>query len=217
LKRFFHQKIKNMYIALEGIKGTGKSSIFQELHRYVQNKKIHYSFFPITAPILADRSIEVVYQKKAGLESNDHFLEHLFAARALWHQERVDTRGGVILGDRSLLTSYVTRWHKWKDPYYTIKRVDTMYKEIMRPDVVIWLEGDPVNSQLNISRRPSKATGLKDECLPRLMEAADIYSELLDEGLYRRRSGKVQVVKICANASVSDLSKEIISVIKFYK
>lgn len=205
-----------MYIAIEGIKGTGKSSILEQVHCLAGSNGLRYCFFPITAAIPCPHRLERLHHFCPYVKQDDGYLEQLYAARAHWHQQYINFSEGMVLGDRSILTSYVTRWNKWSDPYYTIRRVEAMQREIRKPDVVIWLEGKPEQSRQNILKRETKALGQNDEQLAKLTEAAAVYEELLQEKLYIRKVNKAQVIILPAASPINETATEIFSILKFY-
>ena len=202
-----------MYLAIEGIKGTGKSTILDHI---TEKEKNSVSFFPITKPVPVYNQYESLSICHPYLNSNDFFCENLFAQRAKWHQQHL-AKGKLIIGDRSLLTSYVTRWSKWGDPFYTIRRSQMFHQGIKHPDVIVWLKSKPENSIERLKQRPAKPLGTVDEKHIKLKEAADIYEELLLEKLYIKKVAKAQVILLSADESLGNLVSEVHSIIKFYK
>jgi len=203
-----------MYLALEGIKGAGKSTLLESLaFDKISNSK-DVRFFPITASMPARNPMEILFNSQPLLQANDDFMELLFLQRAIYHNPK--DKEGLIIGDRSLTTAIVTRWEKWKDPYYTIKKVKREYDKIIKPDVIIYLESPISVSIQNISQRAQKKTGIKDEKYVELCKAADVYHELLFDGLYEMVFSKTQIIKIPYSPSQSDIKTELYSIIKFY-
>ncbi len=200
-----------MYIAIEGIKGTGKSTIINRLIR--NNKRI--SVFPITKAIPVENPFEHVCKSDPKLKQNDLFCEQLYAERAKWHQKHTQ-RAEIVLGDRSILTSYVTRWKKWSDPFYTINRCEALHRGVEHPDVIIWIRADPKKTRERIKKRPAKIFGISDEQPRKLKEAAEIYEELFTDKLYEKKVSKAQIIQLVDIDSFEDLTKEIQSIINFY-
>ncbi len=201
-----------MYIAIEGIKGTGKSTIIEQINLYEVGFKYH--LFEITKPIIKDSVTNAIIKTP---DMTDPLKEQLFLYWAKQHNGKADKSAGPILGDRSILTSYVTRWNKWDDPLKTIKRVNEQYKEIRKPDVFIWLKNDPYQSEKNIANRISKHLGKEEEKIDSLTLAQAIYQELLTEGTYNKRIGKAQIITIDASQPILETQSEILNILKHYQ
>lgn len=204
-----------MYIAIEGIKGAGKSFLIKSLKKYDLQRSSGVMFFPITAPMPANNPLEMIFNRNSVLQTRDDFIEYLFLQRAFFHNAKV--QGSLIIGDRCLATSLVTRWNKWRDPIYTIKKVKKDYEKIRKPDVIIYLESPITVSLDNISKRIQKKTGIKDEKSIELCKASEVYHELLLDGLYNVHFSKAQIIKIPYTPIQNDIQKEIFSIIKYYK
>ena len=131
-----------MYIALEGLKGSGKSTILHLLRKKLEDAKIPYQDFSPTKPMLDYNWMEFLNRWCPMLKNFDMWCENLYAARAKHAANKINWTGQLILGDRSILTSYVTRWFKWGDPIHCINRVNRMQANIPGPDVVIYLSLD---------------------------------------------------------------------------
>lgn len=201
-----------MYIAIEGVKGTGKTTLMDTVGRQLT---VPLNAFSITKPIPAIHPYEAQVMKYPQLITNDLFCELLFAARAKWHQYQLEDKNNVI-GDRSILTAYVTRWNKWGDPYYTIKRTQKLHKGIKHPDVIVWLQSDVKRCAERVKLRPGKLHGIAEEHPDKIKEAAEIYEELLSGRLYCRKISRVQWLSLPADCPVADLAEELTSIIKYY-
>lgn len=202
------------YIALEGIKGTGKTTI---MHRIMKSDIAHkLTCFPITAPLPPHDQIEKLFKGKPKLQENDAFIEQLFLHRALVHHQNAIQTSRHLLGDRSILTAIVTRWEKWNDPTFTIQRVLEQYKQIQKPNVYILLENPIEKSIENIATRIAKPTGSKDEKEDILIRANEIYRTLLTEGEYSSKIGKAEIIRLDTNNDLNNISAEILEIIKHY-
>ena len=202
-----------MYLAIEGIKGSGKSTIIGEI--LGEDSRSELSSYRITASMGPHHPMEIAHEKYPWLKNNDEFLEKLFVHRAYWHMPGIKKK--IVVGDRSVLTSYVSRWSKWGDPYYTMKKVERQYKHIMKPDVLIWLQSRSERASKNIEGRIPKGIRKIDESIDRLITDRAIYEELICGNLYRRKVGKIQTVIVTNNGVIEDAKNEIKQIIKFYK
>ena len=201
-----------MYIAIEGIKGSGKSTIINEL--VADSKATQMKLFPITASMNKNHPLEKFHQINPELKSNDEFIENLFIHRAYWNQP--DKSEKMIVGDRSILTSYVSRWMKWSDPFYTIRKVEHQYKGIMKPNVLIWLETPVETATKNIRKRKQKEIRKSDEAVEKLISDKLIYEELIAGNLYKKKIENVQIIVLENNGNKDELKNEINQIIKYY-
>ena len=201
-----------MYIAIEGIKGSGKSTIINEL--VADSKATQMKLFPITASMSKNHPLEKFHQVNPELKSNDEFIENLFIHRAYWNQP--DKSEKMIVGDRSILTSYVSRWMKWSDPFCTIKKVEHQYKGIMKPNVLIWLETPVETATKNIRKRKQKEIRKSDEAEEKLIADKLIYEELIAGNLYKKKIENVQIIELANNGNEDEIKNEINQIIKYY-
>ncbi|MBI5331175.1 MAG: hypothetical protein HZB71_11250 [Betaproteobacteria bacterium] len=167
-----------LYIAIEGIKGCGKSSLFKAITRYLVSKgRPHHCLRP-TAPV-SGHVMEWVY-RTLRLEHWDGMMEHLYAFRSNWHASQVPKRSPLILGDRSILTSYATRWpgsgHHGAEQH--LDRVDRLEHRIPLPDHILFLDVDVDTALSRIAGRPHRDYGLRDEAPSRLAACINAYRQL---------------------------------------
>jgi thymidylate kinase len=202
-----------MYIAIEGIKGSGKSTIINEIKSEIEQSD--FTIYPITASMKTNHPLERVHQITPSLKNNDEFLEKLFIYRAYWHHPKHTHK--MILGDRSILTSYVSRWTKWSDPYYTIQKVERQYKGIIKPNVLIWLETKTDYAVLNIKKRKQKDIRVSDETANRLLADKEVYEELIFDRLYMKKIKNTQIIIVPNNNNKEEVKKEISQIIKYYQ
>ena len=158
--------------------------------------------------------MERYHQLNPGLKNNDEFIEQLFIHRAYWNQPSKSEN--IIVGDRSILTSYVSRWMKWSDPFYTIKKVEDQYQGIMKPKVLVWLETPVERATENIQKRKQKEIRKKDESKEKLMLDKMIYEELISGNLYKKKIDNAQIILLKNNGNKSELKNEIKQIIKYY-
>ena len=122
----------------------------------------------------------------------------------------------MIVGDRSILTSYVSRWMKWSDPFYTIRKVENQYKGIMKPDVLIWLETPVETASRNIRKRKQKEIRKSDEAEEKLITDKLIYDELIAGNLYKKKIENVEIIILANDGNKVELKNEINQIIKYY-
>lgn len=169
-----------MYIALEGIKGVGKSTLLTQLRGWLERAQIDYQLLSPTKPMPADLWWERAAQQPI-FEQDDQFRQALYAARSNYHAAHIDFDHGLILGDRSVLTSLVTRWDMTQclgiNPRDYVAYVRQMEWVIPLPDHVILLDVADEVLLPRLAARP-RNYGKQDECLERLHAARAAYHAL---------------------------------------
>lgn len=202
-----------MYLAIEGIKGSGKSTLINTLFQMNSREIKRFELFPITAPFhYKYMNFNVSNHKNI----NDSYIEKLFISRAYWHHKRLLNKRGLILGDRSIATACVTRWNTWKDPYFTIERVKRQYNNIINLDVVVWLKTDFTQAEKQIAQRKKKSIRCCDEKAESLKTASEIYEELFCTKLYHKKISKIQVIELQNIEDKEALCNEFKSILNFY-
>jgi thymidylate kinase len=171
-----------MYIALEGPKGSGKSTAWRTLIYALRARGIAVEFLCPTRPIDPPCLIERL-SRCWPLRGCDLFRERLYAARSNFHARRSGGAQGLVLGDRSKLTSYVTRWdgrtHDTRRA--SIRRVDRLESLISLPDHVLYLDA-PLGVLVERVRRRGRDYGQVDETPSRLAAQRAAYAELERRG-----------------------------------
>lgn len=169
------------YISIEGIKGSGKSLIFEHLCSLLKREGIQPGILHTTQPIPDSNPLEWVATNFPYLRKFDGFNERLYAKRATWYAGQIGPSHDLILGDRSIVTSYVTRWRKWGTPDICIKRVDCLEAKVPAPHYVVWLYCEPQEALTRIQGRAARNYGLHDEKLERLAQAHNAYYEIFTQ------------------------------------
>ena len=172
--------------------------------------------FPITGAMCHRHPMELMLTSNPGLKNSDSFIEKLYIERAYWNHKLVSPNKFHVLGDRSIATACVTRWEKWNDPYYTIRKVNGEYSGIIKPDVFIWLKTTQEMAVANIAKRPVKCLGNIDEAPAVLEKTRNIYEELFRGRIFNRKIRKVQLVEVDNHTDIKETEKELISILNFY-
>ena len=177
------------YIALEGVKGVGKGTVLKELSEILKQSGINAVYLKPTQS-LGDDSYWEQIDCELPLRHLDWWREHLYAARSELHtasireqiskSEMADKPIDVVIGDRSIITSVVTRCPDRPCPEELLKsfyRVRKLERSIPTPDTIIWLDitwGELSKRLLGRER----SYGLQDETKTRIMAAREAYCSL---------------------------------------
>lgn len=206
-----------MYIAVEGIKGCGKSSLLEALTAQLRARGVRFELLCPTRPMPADHPLE--QRLRARGEQDDALVAEVYAARSNYHASRVDWRAPLVLGDRSLFTSLVSRWHLRNplQPDIFVESVRSRESLITLPQHVLFLQVPLPAVERRLHARVERRYGKRDERPERLAMAAQAYDEVRmaskplrlaatwhDVDASRSRS---QVARVCAQ-HVADLLME---------
>lgn len=210
------------YIAIEGIKGVGKSTVLSMLLRRLHMFP-HVSINP-TSRVSQFSWMEFLDQHLP-LRRFDRWTRALYANRSNGQvyqaQEQVDAllEEGVcpqfILGDRSILTSITTRWHQGKENpeeyYNTIRKEERL---IPIPKYVLYMHASMETICSRISAR-KRYYGASDEQPKRLKAAHETYMKLKDGVLRPLREIKWHMISAESHPEqvCDDLYETIVSIL----
>jgi len=169
-----------MYCCFEGIKGAGKSTVFAMVCQQLARDGEHFSTVCPTRPKAGFSLAEQAF-RWLGNDCPDQLSEHVYAKRSDHHWACRDRASPLLIGDRSILTSYATRFDP-QHPGAVIQRVNQHERLIALPDVVFLLEIDPGEAARRIAERPARVYGRHDESLARLEQTAQAYRHLAQHG-----------------------------------
>ncbi len=170
-----------MYIALEGLKGTGKSTLIDNLlpslQQICKSKNKTLCCFKPTAPIPnynQGNSINV------DLCSNFERIQ-LYAERSNYHANLVNWQSDYILSDRSIFTSLAVHWHKYQKDYKSLDDFYFMLRQqehaIAIPDLVIQLEA-PVDVLMKRYKNRNRNYGKAEENIEQARIIASNYEQI---------------------------------------
>lgn len=174
---FFNNK--PLVIALEGIKGSGKSTLWQRVMAGCGYMPMRLYPYTPTAPAPAHLPVSAYLQAHPHLATYDKWQQKLYAERSLWHARQIPAGVQCIWADRSIATSYATRWYKWARPSTAIKRVDALHCGVPVPDYIIWLNCPPTLALERIATRPQRSYGLHHQTPESLQQAYCAYQAIM--------------------------------------
>lgn len=137
------------YICFEGLDGSGKTTLFKRIVPLLESQGYQvYEVCPtrstcncITKADCHCLSIERLFNRYSGLHKYRFLRMFLYAYRSNYAAYHIDWNKDLILGDRSLITSYVCRWSR-VELYNRILVlwVNLLEHKIPPPDYVIYLD-----------------------------------------------------------------------------
>lgn len=199
------------YVAIEGIKGSGKSTLLADLSKQLTAQGIDFCLLSPTSHMPPWHPAEVAYSA-FGFEKFDAITEWIYALRSNWHSARVSTHAPLIIGDRSVLTSYVTRWGRVRINGIAghLAKVNSLEHRIPKLDHVIYLDVDAAVAAERIQSRPARNYGKVDERIGRLQEAINAYRYLMLNGK-RHGLANIQWTVVNARRSYAEVLSDVLA------
>jgi thymidylate kinase len=202
-----------MYIAIEGVKGVGKSTLVRSISHWLDGESVNYVMACPTKKINGWDLYEFIYTNIGFLENVNRVKDIIYARRANKVAKHTNWKSPVVLGDRSILTSYITRLWEDNNPEDHIKLIDTLQPAMPAPDYILYLKAGISDILDRIKIRGERDYGKTDEHPNRI--AADIaaYDYVIANRLANRLSNTEYIILDASKSKkeVFDESKKIIS------
>lgn len=176
-----------MYLCIEGLDGSGKSTLLVKLEEHLQNEGYTVTQACPTRAVNCDTIIERAFRRSSFLNGSSLFRALVYGLRSRQTANAVNWNTPVVLGDRSIVTSYVTRWRKWfGSKRLTIAFVEIMEPTIPAPDVVLYIDLPPDVLKKRIDTR-GKPRDI-DETDGRSYQMRTAYAEIMKMNSIKRLS-----------------------------
>ena len=168
-----------MYIAIEGLKGTGKSTLIKTLLPILQ-KQLTACDIQLLSPTkpIPDHPLEAHFFAR---QDDDSYLQALYAKRSNYHAGNIDWDTDLIISDRSLFTSLAVRWHHAENKalsalqhYQEIRMLEPI---ILLPDIVIHLDA-PDDVLMSRYETRSRLYGKQEETLTAISTLRHNYEQM---------------------------------------
>lgn len=198
-----NKDLDSVYICLEGLKGAGKTTLFNYLVSRLEEENVDFSTVSPTRSTGESSLIERLFIKYPSLKERRFPRIFLYAHRSNFAAKNADWSKPLILGERSLTTSYATKWsssplRKW----FNLSVINLLENKIKAPDHVIYLDV-PYEVLRNRIEKRDKARDI-DDTDSRLKEMETAYFEMMDNChinrilnvKWHRISGEGDVVEI---------------------
>jgi len=187
-------KKNGIYIALEGIKGCGKSTIVNRIYRDLIESGIKTA---MVAPTRVGKKLsfyEIVSRYFSVIRKIDKWNELLYARRSNNSINLIKGDEMILLGDRSIMTSYVYRWKKWSNYRICVERVNNLENNIPSPDHILFLDIDPIEALRRIKLREKRDKCYREETIERLTESYKNYLEVMNSRIEKLNNTKIHFI-----------------------
>ena len=181
MQRRHHKPLHPRYVALEGPKGVGKTTLIARLQDHFVATGLQVAWVAPTRAPRTPHPLEEALARELERRPDDALRERFFALRSELAAAATDWSAPLILGDRSVLTSYVTRLRNFASPAAAIAHVDAMEPSIPLPATVLYLDA-PLDTLLaRVAHRGARPDCI-DEQAERILHAREDYQLLRRAG-----------------------------------
>ena len=196
---------KGKFIVFEGIDGSGKSTQAKLLRDRLQQegKEVYHTCEPTTHHIGA--IIRNILTGK--LVSDEMTIAALFLADRMDHLNNAEygivkmlDQGINVISDRYYFSSYA--YHSVHVPMDWVMKCNALCAEVLRPDVVFYLDLDPEESQRRMAA--SREDLEHYEALDNLIKVRANYLEA-----FKRTEKEENIVSLSATSSIDQLANSI--------
>lgn len=201
---------KRIYIAFEGLDGSGKSTLFKNLIDIFNKENILFDTLCPTQISTPNSVPERLYHSNKKFKRINLFRTLIFAYRSFKASRKVNLESNLIIGDRSIVVTYVKHWRKiFNSPFFTVMFVNLIEPFIKSPDYVFLLDAP---ESILLQRILQKGTVEIDETPENLRLMKTAYHEIRTSYKISRLS-KTEWIDINSNKTPYELTMEVYSLI----
>ncbi len=125
--------------------------------------------------------------------------------------QNTDFTKPLVLGDRSIITSYATRLYKWNSIGTCINLVDKLEPALPAPDHVIYLNTDSKTLMQRLKGRIERNYGKEDETPERILQVKKAYEAIRHFPIERLKKCKWHLID--GNSTEEKLFEQAVEVI----
>lgn len=204
---------ENLFIALEGIDGSGKSTQARRINKFLEEQGIQTFLTNEPTGHEVGKLIRSIFSHET--EANQHTIAALFVADRLQHI--LDEKNGLlqnikkgrtVISDRYYFSSYA--YHSVFVDMDWVIQLNKRCADLLKPDVTVFIDADPEICMERLNAR--RETLEMYETLGNLMKVRENYFKAFDK---QKNSEKVVVIN--GNRSEEEIASEIKSVISNLK
>ncbi|MEW9053428.1 MAG: hypothetical protein AB2392_19870 [Neobacillus sp.] len=182
-----HNNKNGVYICLEGIKGAGKTTVFNNLVSKLRENNVEFSTVSPTRSSGEVHFIERLFKKYPSLKSKRLPRIFLYGHRSNYAAINANWNMPLILGERSIATSYATKWsHSSIRNWLNFGIINVMENKIRTPDYVIYIDVPHDILKDRIESRDKERD--MDDSVTRLKEMEEAYMEMMINCKIKRMS-----------------------------
>lgn len=152
------------YIAFEGVKGSGKSTLVEAVRGQLERQGVPFVPVDPTRPLCPAHPLELLAHVP-WLRGWDPFAEQLYQHRSRAHGRRLQQPPHpLVIGDRSVVTTIVTRWSRtWRYGVEGwVQRCLAGAPTLRPPDHLVWIDV-PIDEAVRRCARRGRTYGHADE------------------------------------------------------
>lgn len=189
---------KPIYICFEGVDGSGKSTVFNTvLNLLKENGYDVVTVCPTQKKCdCKDKCskkwfcVEGIFKTYSCLNKNRWIKQLLYAYRSNKSMENVNYSSDIWLGDRGLITTYISRWELRKISRYLLELVvNLLENKIVAPDYVFYIDVDHKEVQRRLDIRGGRDI---DETAERSLLMRNEYQYIKDHSCAIKRIKNVK-------------------------
>ena len=202
---------QGLYICLEGLKGAGKTTLFEYVIERLEKEGVDFSRVSPTRSSGTTNLLERMVKKYPRLKDNRLMRVFLYAQRSNHASRTAEWNKELIIGERSLITSYATKWKKSSIlRWLNLSIIDALENQIHSPDYVIYIDVPHDVLRTRIETRDKERD--IDDTAERLKDNELAYRHMMN-GKSRSRIGEVQWLTVSGVGDKKDVAESVYALI----